>query len=88
MNSITFPDDHRLLVPREEARLRYLGGASNATLYRLEKRGALKPIKLTKSNKARVFYRRNDLLALISDGEVHEAQSATPVQEGLHASRS
>jgi hypothetical protein len=46
--------DH--LYPREQAR-QILGGISIATLVRLEKAGALKPIRLNKrSPTAQVFY--------------------------------
>jgi hypothetical protein len=55
--------DARLLVTREEAS-RLLGGLSLSTLLRMERRGQLRPVKLTGSPAGKTFYRYGNVLAV------------------------
>lgn len=49
------------LVAKEEARVRLLGGVDPSTLWRWEKRGYLRPVRIG----VKVFYRRSDIDAII-----------------------
>ena len=49
------------LVMKEEARVRLLGGVDPSTLWRWEKRGYLRPVRIG----VKVFYRRSDIDGII-----------------------
>lgn len=53
------------LVAKEEARVRLLGGVDPSTLWRWEKRGYLRPVRIG----VKVFYRRSDIDAIIEKNE-------------------
>lgn len=53
------------LVAKEEARVRLLGGVDPSTLWRWEKRGYLRPVRIG----VKVFYRRSDIEAIIKRNE-------------------
>jgi hypothetical protein len=53
----------QLLIPRDEA-ARLLGGISVTTCLRLERAGRLHPRKLLGSPGGRVFYERDEIMAL------------------------
>jgi hypothetical protein len=58
------PDhDPRMLITREQGR-QFLGGISESTARRLEQAGTLDPIRLTDSPRGKVFYRRDQILAV------------------------
>ena len=65
-------DPAALLVPRSMAG-RVLGGKSVATLKKLESKGLLTPVRLTKTPEGQVFYRRAQLLALAGVSEAANA---------------
>ena len=52
--------DEDELVPKEVARVRLLGGVDPSTLWRWEKVGYLKPVRIG----VKVFYRRGDIARL------------------------
>jgi hypothetical protein len=54
----------RLLYSREQA-AEQLGGVSTDTVRRLERQGRLKPVRLTGSRTGKVFYRAEQVHALI-----------------------
>lgn len=53
------------LIAKEEARVRLLGGVDPSTLWRWEKVGYLKPVRIG----GKVFYRRSDIDAIIKSKE-------------------
>ena len=53
------------LISKEEARVRLLGGVDPSTLWRWEKRGYLRPVRIG----VKVFYRRSDIDAIIKRNE-------------------
>jgi hypothetical protein len=56
-------DLDQLLFSRSQV-CRMLGGVHKATVIRLEQAGKLPPVKLTKDDQGRTYYRRADVLAL------------------------
>lgn len=62
----------QLLYTRDQLR-RILGGISTDTITRLEAAGRLKPIRLSPAERARVYYRRSDIDALIGANAEAEA---------------
>jgi len=58
----------RLLFSREQT-AEVLGGVSIATIRRLEREGRLKPIRLSRSPTAMVFFRASDVQALIAEAD-------------------
>ena len=57
----------RLLYSRDQAS-ELLGGFSLNSLARLEKAGALTPVRISGAARGRVFYRHNELMALAKSG--------------------
>lgn len=55
-----------LLYSRKEA-ARLLGNVSIATIIRLEQQGRLKPIRLSRSPSAQIFFKASDLIALVEE---------------------
>jgi hypothetical protein len=53
------------LIAKEEARVRLLGGVDPSTLWRWEKRGYLRPVRIG----VKVFYRRSDIDTIIKRNE-------------------
>ena len=53
------------LIAKEEARVRLLGGVDPSTLWRWEKVGYLKPVRIG----VKVFYRRSDIDQIITSKE-------------------
>ena len=53
------------LIARGEARVRLLGGVDPSTLWRWEKKGYLRPVRIG----VKVFYRRSDIEAIIKRNE-------------------
>lgn len=53
------------LIAREEARVRLLGGVDPSTLWRWEKKGYLRPVRIG----VKVFYRRGEIEAVIKKNE-------------------
>ena len=58
--------DEDELVPKEDARKRLLGGVDPSTLWRWEKVGYLKPVRIG----VKVYYRRGDIARLTDRQEV------------------
>ena len=58
------------LIQKEDARVRLLGGVNPSTLWRWEKRGYLRPVRIG----VKVFYRRRDIDGLIGTKEINEDQ--------------
>lgn len=58
----------RLLYSREQV-AEMLGGVSIATVRRLEREGRLKPVRLSRSPTAMVFFRASNVQALIADAD-------------------
>lgn len=57
----------RLLYSREQV-AELLGGISTATVRRMERAGRLHPIRLTGRNSGQVFFKSEDVLALVQGG--------------------
>jgi hypothetical protein len=68
---MTTTKTERLLFTREQT-AELLGGCSIATVRRLERAGSLHPVRLTRAT-GRVFFKRDDVLALI-DAAVEDAK--------------
>lgn len=63
--SQSIPEKQPLLYSRNQVR-EMLGGVSRHTLWRLEKAGKLRAVHLNRrSSKARVFYRHDEIMALV-----------------------
>ena len=58
------------LIQKEDARARLLGGVNPSTLWRWEKRGYLRPVRIG----VKVFYRKRDIDGLIGKKEINENQ--------------
>lgn len=58
------------LIQKEDARARLLGGVNPSTLWRWEKRGYLRPVRIG----VKVFYRKRDIDRLIGTKEINEDQ--------------
>jgi hypothetical protein len=61
-------NNQRLLYSREQV-AELLGGISVHTVRRLEAAGRLRPVRLTRSPTAMVFFRAQDVLALIEEAD-------------------
>lgn len=58
------------LVAKEEARVQLLGGVDPSTLWRWEKRGYLRPVRIG----VKVFYRKGEIARLIGQKEINQTQ--------------
>ena len=58
----------RLLYTREQV-AQLLGGVSIATVRRLEREGQLRPVRLSRSPTAMVFFRASDVRALVEEAD-------------------
>jgi hypothetical protein len=63
LNTIRPIHDEQMLVTRDQARL-MLGGVASITIIRLEAAGVLKAVRLSPGDRAKVFYRRADVVAV------------------------
>lgn len=86
ISKIVPPRDDALLIDRNQARV-ILGNSSYSTILRLEAAGKLTPIKLHDSEKAKVFLRASQVMALLGKPEPDEIGTPEPTTQSKHAQK-
>lgn len=80
LKKIARPSDDSLLIDRNQARV-ILGNCSYSTILRMEAEGKLTPIRLTGSDKAKVFLRLSQVRAVFGTPQPNEADIPVPATE-------
>ncbi len=86
IDKITPPSADALLIDRNQARI-ILGNSSYSTILRLEAAGKLTPIKLSGSEKSKVFFRASQVMGLLGKPKPEEIGTPEPTAQSKHAQK-